>query len=50
MFRDIEPRYGKYADNRKHEYYAGLEQALAFTCEAGFTVLRGEAVSIKRGY
>ena len=46
MFNEINPRYGKYAITGNHEYYAGINQALAFTRKAGFTVLRGEAVSI----
>jgi uncharacterized protein len=40
------PKYGKYAITGNHEYYAGLEQALAFTRGAGFQVLRGEALTI----
>jgi predicted MPP superfamily phosphohydrolase len=42
---EIRPRYGKYAVTGNHEFYAGLPHALEFTREAGFTVLRGEAVS-----
>ncbi len=38
----IQPRFGKYAVTGNHEFYAGLEQALAFTEKAGFTILRGE--------
>jgi uncharacterized protein len=49
MFREIKPKYGKYAITGNHEYYAGLEQALAFTRDAGFTILRGEAVQISGG-
>jgi predicted MPP superfamily phosphohydrolase len=45
MFNEINPRYGKYAITGNHEYYAGLDQALAFTRNAGFVVLRGEGVS-----
>jgi predicted MPP superfamily phosphohydrolase len=41
----IEAPLGKYAVTGNHEFYAGLEEALAFTREAGFTVLRGEGVS-----
>jgi len=41
----VNPRYGKYAVMGNHEFYAGLPQALAFTIQAGFIVLRGEAVS-----
>jgi len=46
MFNEINPRYGKYAITGNHEYYAGFDQALAFTKKAGFVVLRGEAVTI----
>jgi len=35
---------GKYAVTGNHEFYAGLEEALSFTRDAGFTVLRGEGV------
>ncbi len=37
---------GKFAVTGNHEHYAGLERALAFTRQAGFTVLRGEATSV----
>jgi predicted MPP superfamily phosphohydrolase len=46
MLRAVTPRYGKFAITGNHEFYAGLDQALAFTNEAGFHVLRGEAVTI----
>lgn len=46
MFSNINPRYGKFAVTGNHEYYAGLEQALAFTRKSGFRVLRNEAVDI----
>ena len=42
MLGRIQPRFGKYAVTGNHEFYAGLEQAIAFTEKAGFTVLRGE--------
>jgi hypothetical protein len=45
LLQEIKPRYGKFAITGNHEYYAGLEQAIAFTKEAGFTLLRGEAVN-----
>ncbi|GAB4390665.1 MAG: metallophosphoesterase [Thermodesulfovibrionales bacterium] len=45
MLAEIRPRYGKYAITGNHEFYAGLPQALEFTERAGFTVLRGEAVT-----
>jgi predicted MPP superfamily phosphohydrolase len=45
LLQEIKPRYGKFAITGNHEYYAGLEQAMAFTEEAGFTLLRGKAVN-----
>jgi len=42
----INPQYGKFAITGNHEFYAGLDQALHFTERAGFTVLRGEAVTV----
>lgn len=42
--RAIRAPYGNYAITGNHEYYAGLLKALAFTREAGFRVLRNEAV------
>src|SRR5574340_629292 len=47
-FRDLKPRLGKFAVTGNHELYAGLERALALTRSAGFTVLRGEAVTVGR--
>jgi len=44
--RAAAPRYGKFAITGNHEFYAGLGPALAFTNEAGFRVLRGEAVTV----
>ena len=44
--RAINPKYGKFAATGNHEFYAGLDQALHFMGKAGFTVLRGEALSI----
>ena len=49
MFREVNPRYGKYAITGNHEYYAGIDQALSFTRKAGFVVLRGETVAAIRG-
>jgi predicted MPP superfamily phosphohydrolase len=46
LLRGIEARYGKYAVTGNHEYYAGLEEALAITGLAGFRVLRDEAVTV----
>ena len=45
MIKEIIPRYGKFAVTGNHEYYAGIEQALSFTKEAGFTILSGDALS-----
>jgi uncharacterized protein len=46
QFREIRPRYGKFAVTGNHEFYAGLDQALAFTARAGFIPLRGEVATI----
>lgn len=43
ILREVRAPLGKYAVTRNHEYYAGIEDALAFTKKAGFRVLRGEA-------
>ncbi len=45
LLNEVNPKYGKYAVTGNHEYYAGIAQALDFTKRAGFTLLRGEAVS-----
>jgi predicted MPP superfamily phosphohydrolase len=45
LFREIHPRYGKFAIPGNHEYYAGFEQAMQFTEESGFTVLRGQGLT-----
>ncbi len=45
MLEEITPRYGKFAITGNHEFYAGLEQSLKFTEEAGFTMLRGSAAT-----
>jgi uncharacterized protein len=42
LFREIRPRFGKFAVTGNHEFYAGLQQSLDFTRQCGFTVLRGE--------
>jgi hypothetical protein len=47
MLREVRPRFGKYAITGNHEFYAGLEQALNFTQNAGFRILRGESVIIR---
>jgi predicted MPP superfamily phosphohydrolase len=42
-FHSYAPPLGAYAVTGNHEVYAGLENALQFLRNAGFTVLRGEA-------
>ena len=46
MLREINPRYGKFAITGNHEFYAGLPQSLEFTRKAGFTMLRGEGLTV----
>jgi uncharacterized protein len=46
QFREIRPRYGKFAVTGNHEFYAGIDEALAFTAKAGFTILRGSVVTV----
>ncbi|MCJ7484284.1 MAG: metallophosphoesterase [Thermodesulfovibrionales bacterium] len=47
MLREINPRLGKYAITGNHEFYAGLDQSLNFSAQAGFTMLRGERVDLE---
>lgn len=46
IFREIRPRLGKFAVTGNHEFYAGIGQAVAFTRQAGFRVLQGEAMTV----
>ncbi|MBW2604600.1 MAG: metallophosphoesterase [Deltaproteobacteria bacterium] len=46
MFQNIPTTYGKFAITGNHEFYAGLDRALAFTEKAGFTMLRGEGMTV----
>ncbi len=46
LFREIKPRYGKFAVTGNHEFYAGIDQATAFTEKAGFRLLRGQSVKV----
>jgi predicted MPP superfamily phosphohydrolase len=46
LFQEINPRYGKFAITGNHEFYAGLDQSLEFTEKAGFTILRGEGLTV----
>lgn len=45
-FGQIKPKYGKYAVTGNHEYYAGIENALEFTKNAGFEILRDESTKV----
>ena len=42
----INPKYGKYAIMGNHEYYAGIKLSMEFTRNAGFVILRDEAVQV----
>ncbi|MBW2039472.1 MAG: metallophosphoesterase [Deltaproteobacteria bacterium] len=46
LLKTINPKYGKFAITGNHEFYAGIDQALNFTEKAGFSVLRGEALTL----
>lgn len=47
LFKEINPRYGKFAITGNHEYYAGIEQSLEFIERSGFRILRGEGLTVK---
>lgn len=49
MLASVTAPGGKFAVTGNHEFYAGLNQALAFTRTAGFTVLRNQAVPLPNG-
>ena len=46
ILRGIPAPRGKFAVLGNHEYYAGIDRAIAFTRKAGFTLLRDESVTI----
>lgn len=48
-FRLVQTRYGKFAVTGNHEFYAGLKSSLLLTRQAGFSILRNEAVQIAGG-
>lgn len=50
LLKEINPRFGKFAVTGNHEYYAGLEQSLKFTNEAGFKVLRNEVLLLEKNF
>jgi predicted MPP superfamily phosphohydrolase len=45
QFRDIRPRFGKYAVTGNHEFYAGIDDAIDFITRSGFILLRGEVAT-----
>lgn len=47
LLREIDPPYGKFAVTGNHEFYAGLDRALDFTEDAGFTILRAEGITVE---
>jgi hypothetical protein len=46
LLKEINPPYGKYAVTGNHEFYAGLDRSLAFTEDAGFTILRSDVSTV----
>ncbi len=50
ILRDIPTPMGKFAVTGNHEFYMGLDKALAFTQEAGFTVLRGDSTTVGNAF
>ncbi len=46
LLRKIDTRYGKFAVTGNHEFYAGLGHAMDFTEKAGFTILRGDGLTV----
>ena len=46
VLRGIPAPLGKYAVLGNHEYFGGIDRAIAFTRKAGFTVLRDESVMV----
>ena len=46
ILRGIPAPRGKFAILGNHEYYAGIDRAIAFTRKSGFTLLRDESVTI----
>jgi hypothetical protein len=46
QFREIRPRYGKYAVTGNHEFYVGIDHSLEFMVSCGFVPLRGEVATV----
>jgi predicted MPP superfamily phosphohydrolase len=49
ILRGVPAPRGKFAVLGNHEYYAGIDRAIAFTRKSGFTVLRDESATIDGG-
>jgi predicted MPP superfamily phosphohydrolase len=49
MLHEIDSKYGGFAVTGNHEYYAGLQQAIDFTTKSGFSLLRGQGLTISAG-
>lgn len=45
-FREISPRWGKFAITGNHEFYLGLTKASKFMDDAGFVLLRNRSVAV----
>jgi predicted MPP superfamily phosphohydrolase len=46
LLQELKPPMGKFAVTGNHEFYAGLSQAVGFTEQAGFQMLRQKAVPV----
>ena len=46
QLREIRPGYGKFAVTGNHEFYTGIDKAIAFTASSGFTLLRGSTATV----
>ena len=46
LFKEIKPRYGKYAITGNHEFHAGIAEGIEINRRAGFTMLRNQAVTV----
>ena len=46
LLKGLKAPYGKYAVTGNHEFYTGIREALAFTEEAGFRMLRNEGIEV----
>ena len=49
MLRTVKTPLGKFAVTGNHEFYAGQKQALDFTQNSGFVLLRGQSHSLPNG-